>query len=160
MSLNRPTAEMKAEILKSAVIFTEDQVKDAWSKSEFSHLQLISTNKKYRGLPRDEWDAILATQFTVANRYEPDLFDCDGFSCAFMGLIAWDFDVNGVVRILDSSAGHSYNAVLVASDDGKSCSFIGIEPQTDTVIGNPPKNITVTAPAGAYKAERGFAITV
>ena len=149
----------KQDALKNAVVFTGEQVQDAWSNSKLSHLQLISTNKKYRGLPRKIWDAILGLHLSI-HEYIPDLWDCDAFSCAFMGLVAWNFEVNGVARVLDNSAGHSYNAILVASDDSQSCQWLVVEPQGDFVVGDPPKGVTVTAPDGAYKAQSGIAITV
>ena len=140
-------------------VFTGDQVREAWKNSDLSHLQLISTNKKYHAVDKKTWDALLNLHLTL-HPYEAEFFDCDSFSAVFVGFIVWYFDVNGVVRVLDSSAGHSYNAVLVASDDGKSCSWSKVEPQYDGFVGEaPPAGITVTAPDGAYKAAYGFAIT-
>lgn len=141
------------------VVFTDDQVRDAWKNSDLSHLQLISTNKKYRAVDKETWDALLNLRLTL-HPYEAEYFDCDSFASVFVGFVVWYFDINGVVRVLDSSAGHSYNAVLVASDDGKNCTWEKVEPQYDGFVGEaPPAGITVTAPDGAYKAEYGFAVT-
>ena len=149
--------ETKADALSKAHVFTTEQVTDAWSNSELSHIQLISTNKNYRALPRQVWDAILALHQTI-HPYEVDFFDCDSFSAVFVGFTVWNFDINGVARVLDNSAHHSYNAVLV-SDDGKTCTWKKIEPQSDTFVGDPPPGVVVTVPAGAYKAKSGFAVT-
>ena len=149
----------KDSVVAKATVFTGEQVRDAWSKSKLSHLQFISTNKKYRALPQAVWDQILATHFTV-HEYVPEFFDCDAFAAAFMGLAAFNYEINGVARVLDSSAGHSYNAVLV-SEDGKTCTWKEVEPQADVFVEDEGKgSITVTAPEGAYKAEVGFATPV
>lgn len=148
----------KDSVVKQASQFTGQQVRDAWSKSKLSHLQLISTNKQYRSLPQSVWDQILATHFTI-HEYVPEFFDCDSFAAAFMGMVAFDYEINGVVRVLDTSAGHSYNAILV-SEDGKTCTWKEVEPQADILVSSEGKNgVTVQAPDGAYKAEVGFAVT-
>ena len=76
-----------------------------------------------------------------------------------MGMVGYDFELNGVARVLDGSGHHSYNAVLVC-DDGKTCKWLKVEPQADIFVDNPPPNVKVTAPDGAYTAAQGFAITV
>ena len=139
------------------VVFTTEQVSEAWANSELSHIQLISTNKNFRALPTKTWDALLAMHLTI-HKYETDFFDCDAYSIVFCGFMAWYFDVNGVARVMDNSGAHSYNAVLV-SDDGKTCTWRKVEPQSDTFVGDPPAGITVTAPSGAYAAQSGFAVT-
>lgn len=155
---NETGESTKADALKQATVFDSDAVRDAWNASELSHLQLISTNKKYRALPKKVWDALLALHQTV-HPYEADFFDCDGFSAVFVGFTLWNFEINGVVRVFDSSAHHSYNAVLV-SDDGKSCRWERVEPQTDMFVDEkPPAGVVVNTPKGAYTATAGFAIT-
>ena len=152
----------KDDIIKQATVFTGDQVRKAWSKSKLSKLQLISTNKKYRALPKKVWNQILAEHLSI-HEYVPEFFDCDAFSMAFAALVAFNYEINGVARVLDSSAGHSYNAVLI-SEDGKTCSWKEVEPQADIYVsseGTPDaKGVTVTMPDNAYSAEIGFAITV
>lgn len=148
----------KDSAVAAAVEFTSDQVLQAWSQSKLGHLQLISTNKNYRALPMAEWNEILGLHQTV-HKYEEDYFDCDSFSLVFAAFVVWNFDINGVARVMDNSAHHSYNAILVASDDGKTCSWLAVEPQSDILIDSPPPGIKVSAPAGAYLATAGFAIT-
>ena len=149
----------KDSIVKQATIFTGDQIRDAWHKTKFSLIQLISTNKQYRALPRAVWDSILAEHLTV-HEYVPEFFDCDAFSVAFCGLVAFKYEINGCARVLDSSAGHSYNAVLV-SEDGTSCTWELVEPQADIFVSDMKKSdVTITAPDGAYRARQGFAVTV
>ena len=155
MSLN------KDDLIKQATIFTGDQVREAWSQSKLKQLQLISTNKKYRALPQKAWRQVLAEHLTI-HEYVPEFFDCDGFAAAFMGLVAFNYEINGVARVLDSSAGHSYNAVLI-SEDGKTCSWKEVEPQADIFVSDEgskgSSGVTITAPDGAYKAALGFAVT-
>lgn len=150
--------ETKADAVAAAVTFTSDQVMAAWQQSELSHLQLICTNKNFRALPKANWDAILGLHQTV-HPYETDIFDCDAYSLCFAAFSAWNFDINGVARVLDNSAHHSYNAVLI-SDDGKTCYWKIVEPQADIFTDDPPPGVKVVAPEGAYKAASGFAITV
>ena len=150
---------LRQAALTTAVVFTNAQIRTAWSQSDLSHLQLISTNKNYRALPRKMWESILALHLTL-HPYETDFFDCDVFSAVFAGFIPWNFDVNGVVRILDISGKHSYNAVLVVSDDKKTCSWIRVEPQKDIFIEHPNQGLTVTSLNGDYSATYGMAITV
>lgn len=88
--------------------------------------------------------------------YTANFFDCDAYPAVFVGFALWNFKINGFVRVLDSGAHHSYNAVLIC-DDGKTCSWEEIEPQSDTFVDDPPKGVTVTVPNGAYAAQTGFA---
>ena len=147
----------KEDAVKASVTFTGHQVSSAWMQSKLSHLQLVSTNKKYRALPKTTWDLILGTH-PVVHVYEAEFWDCDAYSAAMVGQILLNYDINGIVRVLDNSAGHSYNAVLCC-DDGKTCYWLEVEPQANAFVGDPPKGVIVTAPDGAYKAQSGFAIT-
>ena len=148
------------QVVARAVVFTGDEVTAAWRQSPLAHLELISTNKKYRALPRDIWDAILATHLTaVKSRYEENYFDCDAYAAAFMGLVAWRYDINGVARVLDNSAHHSYNAILLVSDDSKTCSWLMVEPQSDGIVGDPSGPVVHTKAGDIYTATAGFAVT-
>ena len=148
----------KESAVAAAVEFTSDQVLQAWEKSELKHLQLIATNKRFRALPKAQWDAILELHQTI-HPYETDWFDCDSYAAVFVGFTVWNFDINGVTRVFDNSAHHSYNGVLCC-DDGKTCYWLKVEPQIDRFVGDaPPPGIKVTAPKGAYVATAGFAVT-
>lgn len=155
---NEINDDVKADVLKHVVVFTDAQIREAWSKSLLRHLQLVSTNKFYRALPTGVWTAILELHMTL-HAYRAEFYDCDAFSAAFSGLTSFTFEVNGIARVLDISGHHSYNAVLV-SDDGETCHWRRVEPQSDEFLSNAPRKINVTAPDGAYAAKRGFAITV
>ena len=149
----------KSDVLEQASTFTGDQIRDAWSKSKLMHLQMISTNKSYRALPKSMWDSILAEHLSL-HEYVPEYFDCDAFATLFMAQVAALYEINGVCRVLDSSAGHSYNAILV-SEDGKTCTWTIVEPQADVIVGDPvEQGVTVTTPDGAYRATQGFAVTI
>ena len=150
-------------VVKQAIVFTGDQVRDAWVKSKLSHLEFISTNKSYRALPKSVWNQILAEHLSI-HKYVPEFFDCDSFAAALMGMVAYDFEINGICRVLDISGHHSYNAVLVC-DDGKTCSWLRVEPQADLFLediakrGQLTAGVSVTSPDGAYAATSGFAVT-
>lgn len=147
----------KDSAVAAAVVFTSEQALHAWGQSTLRHIQLISTNKQFRALPKAKWDEILAKHDTM-HPYEVDFFDCDSYSAVFVGFTVWNYDINGVARVLDNSAHHSYNAVLCC-DDGKTCYWLKVEPQSDTFVNGPPASLAVHAPAGAYVATAGFAIT-
>ena len=148
------------DAVKAAVVFSGDEVRAAWAQGPAAHLDFVSTNKQYRALPRNVWDEILSLRLTPADRYEPEFFDCDAFAAAFMGLVVWDFDINGVCRVLDNSAHHSYNAILVVSADGKSCNWELVEPQLDKIVGEPGGPVVITKSGeNMYKATDGFAVT-
>lgn len=76
----------RQEAVASAVVFAGDEITAAWRQGPLSHIQLISTNKKYRALPRKLWDRILDTHLTAVQRYEPEFFDCDSFAASFLGI--------------------------------------------------------------------------
>lgn len=145
----------KAQAIAQAVIFDNAAIMQAWHASELSHLQLIGVDKQYRALPTAVWDEILATHLSL-HPYIPEFFDCDGFSAVFMGDVLWNYEINGLARVIDFSAHHSYNAVLVC-DDGKTCSWKKVEPQADQFV----SERRVTSSKGhpdMYQAMHGFAV--
>ena len=148
------------DAVKAAVVFDSDQVTSAWQKSDLSHIQLVSTNKQYRALPSETWQQIFAMHHAIHQpKYTAEFYDCDAFSAVFMGYVAWNFEINGVARVFDNSAGHSYNAVLIC-DDGKTCSWSKMEPQDDIFVDSPPKGIKIVNVDKDYLATSGFAVTV
>ena len=150
--------ETKADALSKAVVFSAEDIRTAWQKSKLGKMALISTNKEYRALPKKVWEAILDLHQTL-HKYTPEFFDCDAFSAVFVGFTVWNFEVNGVIRVFDNSAGHSYNAILIVSDDGKTCSWEIVEPQIDKLIGDSDYPVTVTHQDTAYTATSGWAVT-
>ena len=147
-----------SDVLKQVVVFDDAQVTAAWQASDLGKLQLISTNAKYRALPKATWDAILATHFTL-HPYTPDFFDCDAFSAVFVGYVLWHYQVNGVARVFDISSSHSYNAILIC-DDGETCRWEKVEPQQDALVPDSPKlKLQSTETTSLYAATQGFAVT-
>ena len=147
----------KAAVLKKVVVFDSASVTAAWGSSALSKIPLYSLDKEYRALPKSVWDEILETHLSL-HPYETDFYDCDGFSAVFMGKVLENYDVNGLARVIDVSGHHSYNAVLVC-DDGKSCSWLKVEPQTDAFVDSPPRGVKFTVPSGTYAATAGIALT-
>ena len=142
----------KEVVLSHASVFEADKVMEAWKTSSAGHLQLVGLDKKYRALPKDIWDEILDEHLTV-RKYVPDFLDCDGFSSIFMGTVLSLYEVNGIARIFDFGAKHSYNAVLVTSETG-GCEWHRVEPQADMFL----MELKSSHPE-MYASMEGFAVT-
>lgn len=98
--------------------------------SPFKALQHVYADTVYVGLTRAGWAALFERINTKALKYVPELHDCDDFAKLAAGLVSAIERVNGCGWVLDYSARHSYNVVLVVEDDG-TCSLQAMEPQTD-----------------------------
>ena len=84
---------------------------------------------RYRVLTRAEWDGVIQSVGPDHNKYLADFFDCDAFSRAWYGRVAEDYEVNGMMIVVDFDSAHSYNLLL--EHDGKGnlgCRLF--EPQT------------------------------
>jgi hypothetical protein len=73
-----------------------------------------------------EWD------WTDTRKYIHDVFDCDKFAFYFKSRIAIDFHINAVGIILDYSAGHAYNLVILKHNS--KVAWYLYEPQTDDLF--------------------------
>ena len=92
-------------------------------------------------------------------KYVPEFFDCDSYAAALMGMVAFNFEVNGIARVLDTSGEHSYNAVLICTPSGEKCIWGRVEPQADAFLKDLPRTVHVTGPDSHYPATQGFAVT-
>jgi hypothetical protein len=72
-----------------------------------------------------DWD------WTDTRRYVLDKFDCDKFAIYFKSRMAIDFGVNAVGVVLDYSAGHAYNLVILRNEK---VDWFLYEPQTDALF--------------------------
>ena len=79
-SADKSDAITKEKAVAAAVIFSGADIMSAWKKSKLSHLQLITTNKRFRALPRAVWDQILDLHQTI-HPYETDWFDLRFLLC-------------------------------------------------------------------------------
>lgn len=143
------------DVLATAVVFSDTDVRAAWKSSPLSHLTLFLSDTKYRALPKAMWENILAEHLSSGETYVPEFFDCDKFSLIFAAKVVEDFEVNGVAMVYDASGGHSYNALLEVADDGKTLSWHQSEPQTDAQVSSDSAIPTGVHP---YLATSGFAI--
>ena len=75
-----------------------------------------------------EWD------WTDTRKYLIDKFDCDKFAFYFKSRITIDFHVNAVGVILDYSAGHAYNLVIIKDPSIGKTSWYLLEPQSDSIF--------------------------
>jgi len=73
-----------------------------------------------------EWD------WTDTRKYITDTFDCDKFSMYFKSRIAIDFGINAIGVVIDYSAGHAYNLVIIKESQG--FSWYLYEPQNDAIM--------------------------
>ena len=80
-------------------------------------------DENYLSLPARAWrrvgEAVVDHLPTGQRAYLTDRRDCEDFAFLSRGLIPFLFGVNGVAAVLDFSAGHAYNAVLVHDSDGE-----------------------------------------
>ena len=109
-------------------VFDRNQVADVLRKfapSMGRHL----LDGKYYCLTQAQWDGIIHEVGLDPNKYVPERYDCDSFSRYFWAEINHRYEVNGLMTVVDFSGGHSYNALLVVSPDGKSLSVSLYEPQ-------------------------------
>jgi hypothetical protein len=73
-----------------------------------------------------EWD------WTDTRKYVLNRFDCDKFAMYFKSRMAVDFHINAIGVILDYSAGHAYNLVILKDSQG--VRYYLFEPQNDSIF--------------------------
>lgn len=61
--------------------------------------------------------------------YTKDKFDCDDFSATIYAYSRYKYGINGVARVIDFMAKHSYNLIYTTD-----CKVYILEPQTAEVI--------------------------
>lgn len=146
----------KEQAIAKAVVFNADDVVRAWNVSPLNHLQLWALDSKYRAVPEEVWETMLETHFSE-NDYEGTWYDCDDFSLVFSADVVSTWEINSAARVIDFSAKHSYNAVLVANDDG-TCAWKIVEPQTDMFLHSmKERHVTTSDTDAMYAATSGFA---
>jgi len=75
---------------------------------------------------------IIKWDWTDTRKYFIDTFDCDKFAMYFKSRIAIDFGINSIGVILDYSAGHAYNLLIIKEPQG--VKWYLYEPQNDAVF--------------------------
>ena len=112
-------------IYDKAEIYTQAAVKAAWAR-DLPEIELVPLNRKYRGLPRSEWDRILDIPFSIMVP-QRDLIGGYQYAYGFQGHVSNNFGISGVATVCDRSTYYSYCAVLVA-DSTTECHWEVIEP--------------------------------
>ena len=97
--------------------------------SSLKNLSLWALDSRFRALPQDVWEQILAYNLIKLEHYKSEHFDCDNFAVCLAGDVAQRWDINGIGVVIDVSAYHAYNCVL--ADDGGRFDLLMVEPQTD-----------------------------
>ncbi len=75
---------------------------------------------------------IIKWDWTDTRKYVTDTFDCDKFAMYFKARMAIDFGINAIGIVIDYSAGHAYNLVILKSSQG--INWYLYEPQNDSLF--------------------------
>ena len=119
------------EIKKVSVGVAELAVRKALPKSSTARVMLRDRN--YWTLSLIGWHKILRNA-PPRKKYEPDRYDCDDYAAHMRGWVPYEHDITGIGEVLiDKTAKHAYNIVLVLMDDGKVQARF-LEPQTDRFV--------------------------
>jgi len=89
---------------------------------------------KYYATDMDTLKKIVEWDWTDTRKYLTDTFDCDKFAMYFKARQAIDFKLNAIGIILDYSAGHAYNIIIVKDPSTGKVSWYLYEPQTDDIF--------------------------
>jgi hypothetical protein len=105
-------------------------IKDVQSKGGMqTWLRLDGT---YYAADLDTIKKIIEWDWTDTRKYITDTFDCDKFATYFKSRMAIDFRINAIGIILDYSAGHAYNLIIVK--DAQGVRWYLYEPQNDKMF--------------------------
>jgi hypothetical protein len=104
-------------------------IKDIQSKGRMAGW--LRLDGEYYTTDIDSLNRIIDWDWTDTRKYITDTFDCDKFAFYFKSRMAIDFGINAVGVILDYSAGHAYNLLIVKDSSVK---WYLYEPQNDNVF--------------------------
>jgi hypothetical protein len=112
---------------------TEDElqsvIKDIQSKGGMAGW--LRLDGEYYTTDMDSLKRIIDWDWTDTRKYITDTFDCDKFAFYFKSRMAIDFGINAIGVILDYSAGHAYNLLIVKDSSVK---WYLYEPQNDNIF--------------------------
>jgi hypothetical protein len=112
---------------------TEDEllsvVRDIQSKGGMAGW--LRLDGEYYTTDMDSLKRIIDWDWTDTRKYITDTFDCDKFALYFKSRMAIDFGINAVGVILDYSAEHAYNLLIVKDSSVK---WYLYEPQNDNIF--------------------------
>jgi hypothetical protein len=90
-----------------------------------------------------DWD------WTDTRKYVNEIFDCDKFAIYFKARVSLDFGINAVGVVLDYSAGHAYNLVILKEPDGRVQWYL-FEPQRDALFSYDERDMEMYAMRDYY----------
>ena len=133
--------DVRRAIKESVVEVSYNQLASAFHESDLKRLQFAGLDSRYRAVDMKTWELIIAYNDVDEEKYKSEHFDCDNFAVCFAGEVAQKWDINGVGIVIDFSAQHAYNCLILADKFGN-IKIISFEPQADRFA--------------EYKAENGF----
>jgi len=92
----------------------------------------LRLDRTYYAADLDTIKKIIDWDWTDTRKYIVDEFDCDKFAMYFKSRLAIDFHINAIGVILDYSAGHAYNLIIVKDSQG--VRWYLYEPQNDNMF--------------------------
>lgn len=101
-------------------------------------IRILLVDGWYLALTESKWARVLASH-PARNKYVAERYDCDDFAKWFAAWVSHEYEINGCAWVLSGSDGHSYNAIMVIGDDGKSLHMQLVEPQADAEVPVDPK---------------------
>jgi hypothetical protein len=105
-------------------------INDIYSKSRpAGWLRLDGT---YYTTDQQTFTNIVKWDWTDTRKYITDTFDCDKFAMYFKSRISIDFGINAIGIVIDYSAGHAYNLVILKGSQG--INWYLYEPQNDSIF--------------------------
>ena len=119
--------------MKTKTILSSELTK-IWKNGPLNHLQLICLDGTYDVLDEPTWLAHIMDSKSRLFKYSEPVADCDKFSFYLRGEVALAQRINGVITVVDFSGSHSYNAVPVLQQDGKTITIEVVEPQSDEFV--------------------------
>ena len=116
-------------IERELVVFDRAQVAEALAEAA-PHISPWFLDRQYVGLQLPVWSDVIRYTGVDKGKYVAERRDCDDFAKMFAAVCSHKLGVNGVGLVIDISAAHAYNAVLVVSGTGELMVKF-LEPQTD-----------------------------
>jgi hypothetical protein len=82
----------------------------------------------------DTFKKIVDWDWTDTRKYLVDTFDCDKFAMYFKARQAIDFRLNSIGMVIDYSAGHAYNIIIIKDPSTGKVTWYLYEPQNDRIF--------------------------
>ena len=115
------------------ILLSEDELRtvinDLYNKAPFQSWFRLDGN--YYTTDLATFKKIISWDWTDTRKYVSDTFDCDKFAMYFKSRISIDYGINSVGIILDYSAVHAYNLVILKDDTLR---WLLYEPQNDSIF--------------------------